>query len=116
MPYVTENMVLDLIKDLTGVTIISYDRKYIGYDGEAKPFYPENMFTLLPETPVGQTVYGTTTEEDFLEEHKFYVVNQGITITFHEEVDPISHKIYATQLVLPKFNGMNQVFVMKVGA
>lgn len=116
MPYITEAMVVNLIKDLTGVTVIAYDRKYTDYKGEVKPFYPENMFTLLPDMPLGQTVYGTTTEEDMLEAHRFYVVNNGITITFHEEVDPIVHKIYATQLVLPKFQNLKNIFVLKVAA
>ncbi len=114
VPYITSAMVYSLIEALTGVKIIVYNRQYTDYAGVKRPFYPENMFTLLPDRPVGETVYGTTTEEDALEEHRFYVVNNGITITFHEEVDPISMKVYATQLVLPKYDGMLNVCTMKV--
>lgn len=61
--FMTDALVVDAIKNLTGLTIVIYDKMYTDFNGVDQYFYPDDKVTLLPEGKLGNTWFGTTPEE-----------------------------------------------------
>lgn len=83
----------------------------------SKAFYPDDMVTLLPDGTIGSTWYGTTPEEaDLMGDSgaQVSIVNTGVAITSIVTKHPVNTEIYASEIVLPSFERMDDVFVMKV--
>lgn len=117
-PFMTDRLIKALIMENLGLDIIIYNKKYKGSDGTAKQFYPDDMITLLPDGAVGRTCYGTTPEEADLmmanSNADVSLVNEGIAITRIVNSHPVTTEFIASEIVLPSFERMDEVFVMKV--
>lgn len=112
-----ENALRAYIADQTGVTIEVYEKKYIGVDGVATRFIPEDLFILIPEGNLGETVFGTTPEEaDLMGSGKANVsiVDTGVAITTTEEVDPVSVTTKVSQICMPSFEAADQIIIADV--
>ncbi len=101
-----------------GVTFTIYDKMYKNENGEDKQFYPDNYVTFLPTGTLGNTWYGTTPEEaDLLGGNKdadVSIVNTGIAILTKKESLPVNLITSVSEIVLPSFERMGDVFVLKV--
>lgn len=114
---VTDNAIKSLVMGMLGLNIIIYEKKYKDEDKNVRSFMPDDIITVLPEGTLGTVCYGTTPEEaDLMSETDVDVsiVNTGVAITSFTERHPVEHYIYASEIVLPTFERMNEVFVMKV--
>lgn len=113
---VTTNLVKQYLYDEFGITAIVYSKKFSDA-GTTKSFYPDDMVTLLPTSPLGNTYYGTTPEESDLlanPEADVAVVNTGVAVTVITPAKiPLKTETYASEIVLPSFEGMNKVYVIK---
>lgn len=112
-----ENALRAYIADQTGVTIEVYEKKYIGVDGVATRFIPEDLFILIPEGNLGETVFGTTPEEaDLMGSGKANVsiVDTGVAVTTTEEVDPVSVTTKVSQICMPSFEAADQIIIADV--
>ena len=93
-----------------GITFVVYD----------KQFYPDNYVTFLPVGTLGNTWYGTTPEEaDLMSGNKdadVSIVNTGIAILNKKESLPVNIITSVSEIVLPSFERMGDVFVLKVKA
>lgn len=87
-------------------------------DGSDKQFYPDDYVTFLPSGTLGSTWYGTTPEEaDLMAGNKdadVSIVNTGIAILNKKESLPVNIITSVSQIVLPSFERMGDVFVLKV--
>jgi len=101
----------------TGLTFIVYDKMYKNEQGVDVKFYPDGVVTLLPDYALGNTWYGTTPEEfDLMSgtEASVSVVDTGIAITTLKEAHPVNVKTVVSEIVLPSFERMADIYIIKV--
>ena len=110
----TEDMVKNYIQEQTGVTIEVYEKKYKALDGTVKRFLPEDLFILIPEGNLGETVFGTTPEEaDLISSNQANVsiVDTGVAVTTYEDVDPVTVHTKVSEVVLPSFDMADYIMI-----
>ena len=100
--------------------IIVYDKQYKDEAGVTHKFVPDGYVSLLPEGQLGNTWRGTTPEEADLMDKKsnavVSVVENGIAITQEVTAHPVNVNTYASEIVLPSFERMDEVALLKVTA
>lgn len=114
---VTPAVVKALFVAVLGINIIVYKKKYRDEEGNTKAFYPDGVVTLLPDGQLGNTVYGTTPEEAdalYAGRHDVAIVNTGVALSRVISDHPVEYQIYASEIVLPSFTRMDDIYVMKV--
>ena len=87
--------------------------------GTSHKFVPDGYVSFIPEGALGKTAYGTTPEEADLAgsgKADVAIVNTGVAITVETTVHPVNVNTYASEIVLPSFERMDEVAVMKVTA
>lgn len=101
----------------TGLKIIVYDKMFKNEQGQDVKFYPDGQCTLLPEYALGNTWYGTTPEEfDLLSgtsEASVSIVNTGVAVTTLKEAHPVNVKTIVSEIVLPSFERMSDIYIIK---
>ena len=116
--YIADNDVKAVIKDVTGIDIIVYDKQYKNESGVAAKYVPDDYVALVPEGELGYTWFGTTPEEaDLLgkaSDAQVAIVNTGIAITQIIDPHPVNVNTFASEIVLPSFERMNECGSLKV--
>lgn len=115
--YLTDSQVAAVVKDTVGLDIAVYDKQYRDESGETHSFVPDGYVCLVPGGSLGNTWYGTTPEEADLMgsgEAEVSIVNTGVAITRIVDPHPVNVNIFASEIVLPSFERMDEVAVMKV--
>lgn len=105
------------IEQETGLTIITYDKMFKNEQGQDVKFYPDGYVTLLPSYVLGNTWYGTTPEEfDLMSgtDASVSVVNTGIAITTIKEAHPVNVQTIVSEIVLPSFERISDIYIIKV--
>ena len=114
----TENDVRRYIQEKLKITFVTYNKMYKDESNTDRQFYPDNFVTFLPNGTLGSTWYGTTPEEaDLMAGNKdadVTLVNTGIAILNKKESLPVNIITSVSQIVLPSFERMGDVFVLKV--
>lgn len=114
----SENDVRRYLVEKLGITFVTYDKMYKNEAGEDKQFYPDEYVTFMPAGTLGSTWYGTTPEEaDLMAGNKdvdVSIVNTGVAILNKKESLPVNIITSVSQIVLPSFERMGDVFVLKV--
>lgn len=116
---VTDKLVKEYISEETELTVVVNNKSFIDESGTAKRFYPDDMVTLLPAQPLGSTVYGTSPEEaDLMADDKadVAIVNTGVAIATIKQEHPVNIRVLASEIVLPSFEGMDNVYVINTNA
>lgn len=105
------------VEDMTGLTIVLYDKMYKDEEGNDVKYYPDGYATILPEGGLGNTWYGTTPEEFDLmggnTNADVSIVNTGIAVTSIKEPHPVNVQTIVSEIVLPSFEGMDSIYVIK---
>ena len=116
--YLTDAQIIQLLKDAAGLTgVILYDKQYKDEDGETHKFVPDDYVAVLPAGTLGNTWRGTTPEEADLMGSgvaDVTVVNNGIAITQILDPHPVNINTFASEIVLPSYERMNEVALIKV--
>lgn len=116
--YISEADVRRLFADMNGVEIYVYDKQYKNESGTSAAFVPDNYVAFLPDGAIGSTWYGTTPEEADLRggnsNAKVAIVNVGIAVTQIIDEHPVNINTFASEIVLPSYERMNEVALMKV--
>ena len=117
--YLTDAEIIEILKatsDLDG--IILYDKQYRDENKVAHKYVPDGYVTLLPAGAIGNTWYGTTPEEADLmgkgTDADVALVETGIAITQIPTLHPVNLNTLASEIVLPSYERMDDVAVMKV--
>lgn len=116
---ITDKLVKEYISEETELTVVVNNKSFIDESGTAKRFYPDDMVTLLPAQPLGSTVYGTSPEEaDLMADGKadVAIVNTGVAIATIKQEHPVNVRVLASEIVLPSFEGMDNVYVINTNA
>lgn len=102
----------------TVLTIMTYDKMFKNEEQVDTKFYPDNYVTLLPGYSLGNTWYGTTPEEFDLmtgnTDASVSIVNTGVAVTTYKEPHPVNVVTVVSEIVLPSFERMSDVYVIKV--
>lgn len=122
--YVDDSTVEDVLKRKMKLEWIRYDKAYKDYSGSQKKFYPDDYITILGSGQLGNTWRGTTPEElttigSFMDIPQapvdITVLESGIAIAVQTEYKPsFTVTTTASQIVLPSFEGMDTIYVIKV--
>lgn len=115
--YLTDDEVKAVVNGTSRIQIAVYDKQYKDETGTAKSFVPDGYVALIPDGSLGSTWYGTTPEEADLiggNVAEVSIVNTGVAITREVTVNPVNVNTFASEIVLPSFERMDEVYVLKV--
>lgn len=116
--FMTAAKAREVVEQTLGVTLLTYDKAFLDYDGTMQKFYPDGYITIIGDGTLGTTYYGTTAEERTLLGHptaQVSIVDPGIAVSIVTEPGPpIVTKTSISQIVLPSFEGMDSIYVIKV--
>lgn len=122
--FVDDAAVEDVVKRKLRLEWIPYDKMYEDYEGNQEQFYPDDYVTILGSGQLGNTWRGTTPEElttigNFMNIPKapvdISVLANGVAVAIQNEYKPsFTVTTTASQIVLPSFEGMDTIFVIKV--
>lgn len=119
--FITDSIVKSVVKDATGLNIIIDDDQYTDYSGQSQKFYPDNYVSIIGNQLLGNTYRGSTPEETTKYLNipdapvDISVMENGIAIAIQTVYKPsFAVTTTASQIVLPSYEGMDGVYVMKV--
>lgn len=108
----------EIIRRKLKVELMPYDKMFKDYDGSEQKFYPDNYVTIIGSGQLGSTWYGTTPEERTLlgdPKVDVSVLDRGVAIAVKTDYGPPAQvSTTASQIVLPSFEGMDSIYVIKV--
>lgn len=115
--YLTENEVKAVVEATSGLRIAVYDKQYRDESKAPHKFVPDGYVCLIPDGSLGGTWYGTTPEEADLQgasSAEVSIVNTGVAITRILQEHPVNINTFASEIVLPSFERMDEVAVLNV--
>ena len=114
---VTRAAARQFIENETGLTITVYDKMFKDEQGADHKYFPDGYATLLPSYALGNTWFGTTPEEFDLMSGtagaSVSIVNTGVAITTIKEPHPVNVQTIVSEIVLPSFERMDDIYVIK---
>ncbi|MFJ7971314.1 major capsid protein [Psychrobacillus sp. NPDC096389] len=114
----TDALLKQYLQTKFGLSVAIYNKKYRDESGALQNFFPDDYFTLIPEGNLGNTFYGTTPEEsDLLTGQSVAdvsIVNTGVAITTIKEPHPVNVETIVSEIVLPSFETIDNIFAAKV--
>jgi len=118
---VTDAMLQQYLQNKVGLTVAIYNKKYATAPGGAGTlFFPDEVFTLIPDGDLGNTYFGTTPEESDLmsgnTDANVQIVNTGVAITTIREPHPVNVETIVSAIILPSFPRIDEIFVATVHA
>lgn len=118
--FMTDAIAKSVVEELTGVRPIVYNAVYAGDDKTPKSFMPDKVVTLIPEGLLGDMVYAMTSEEYELKgdgSKNVAIIDGGIAVsTVETSAMPPRVATYASEIVLPSYERMDEVYELKVDA
>lgn len=116
--YIDDDAVAEVFRRKTGITPLIYDKQYIGYDGNPDSFYPDDYVTVIGAETCGQTFFGVTPEERTLigdPKADVAILDRGVAVAVQTTYGPpVATATTVSQVVLPSYEMMDAVYVMKV--
>ena len=116
--YLTDADVKGILASTEQVQVVVYDKQYKDESDVAHKFVPDGYVAFMPNGPVGNTWYGTTPEEADLRggasKAQVAIVNTGVAITQILDEHPVNLNTFASEIVLPSYERMNEVALLKV--
>ena len=119
--YLTDDQIIDILKKTVKLTPVIYDKQYKDENGTVHNYVPTGYVALTPDGELGKTVYGVTPEEADLygnpaAKSKVAIVNTGVAITQTVDEHPVNTNTFASEIVLPSYERMDEVALLKVTA
>lgn len=114
----TDSLLDAYLQNKLGLTIIRYNKKYKSEAGVVTQFFPDDIFTLIPDGNLGNTYFGTTPEESDLmsgaTQAEVSIVDTGVAVTTEKRTDPVNVFTKVSAIVLPSFENIDSVFIATV--
>lgn len=109
----------DVVKYLVGkgITVEVYDKLFVDDEGNTQYFIPTGVISAQSDgVALGSVMYGTTPEERSGSETdgSLSIVNKGVAIYTYSTNHPINNHCVVSEIVLPSYEGMDGVCVIKV--
>ena len=103
-----------------GIQILVYNNVYLNAAGTTSTFIPDGIVTAISAgaNQLGTVFYGTTPEERSgdLSIGNLSIVETGVALYTYTTPHPVNTHCVCSEIVLPSYEGMNSVVVMKVDA
>jgi len=116
--YLTDPEIIQILKDTVDLDgIVLYDKQFRNESKVASKFVPDGYVALIPSGALGETCYGTTPEEaDLMGKPvaSVQIVETGIAITQIVDPHPVNLNTFASEIVLPSYERMDDVALLKV--
>jgi len=116
--YLTDAEIIQILKDTNDLDgIVLYDKQFRNENKVAAKFVPDGYVALIPAGSLGETCYGTTPEEaDLMGKGiaQVQIVETGIAVTQIVDPHPVNLNTFASEIVLPSYERMDEVAVLKV--
>lgn len=118
--FVTQSDVKAYFENEFDLVIGVYDDEFLESATAApQKYFPDNVFTLIPNGVLGEFVYGTTPEESDLlngigTEAEVEVVNAGVAITTIKQAHPVNIQTYVSMIGMPSFPQAGKIFIATV--
>lgn len=115
--YMTDNETRSAISNTSQISISTYDNKFRDEDKVTRSFVPDGYVCMIPTGALGSTWYGTTPEEaDLMSSNTadVSIVNTGVALSRIIEEHPVNINTFASEIVMPSFERMDDVVVIKV--
>ena len=116
--YLTDTEIIAILKDTVDLDgIVLYDKQFRNESKVAAKFVPDGYVALVPTGAIGQTCYGTTPEEaDLMGKNaaQVQIVETGIAVTQIVDPHPVNLNTFASEIVLPSYERMDDVALLKV--
>ena len=115
----TDRMLQQYLSTKLGISVAVYNKKYqLEVGGPANLFFPDDVFTLIPEGTLGNTYYGTTPEESDLmagnTDAQVRIVNTGVAVMTYKEPHPVNVVTVVSAIMLPSFETIDSIYIAKV--
>lgn len=115
----TDSLLKQYFSAKLGLQVSIYNKKFSEkLGGPAFNYFPDDVFTLIPDGNLGKTYYGTTPEEaDSTALEKVadvQIVNTGVAVTTIMEAHPVNKQVIVSEIVLPSFEAIDSVFIATV--
>lgn len=115
---VTDKILRSYLLDKLDLSVSVYTKKFRTSVDADEQYFPDNVFTLIPDGNLGNTYYGTTPEESDLitgnNAASVRIVNTGIAVTTYQEVHPVNTNTVVSEIVLPSFEQGDKIFIATV--
>lgn len=116
---ITDSMLQQYLSTKLGLTVAVYNKKYqLSLGGASNQFFPDEVFTLIPDGVLGKTYFGTTPEESDLlsggTDANVEIVNTGVAITTIKEPHPVNVQTIVSAIMLPSFEAIDNIFIATV--
>lgn len=117
---VNDNLLKKYLLEELDLTVAVYNKKYATTvkNQSAQMFFPDDVFTLIPEGTLGNTWYGTTPEEADLmtgqQNATVQIVDTGIAITTKKEVHPVNVETIVSGIILSSFERIDDIYILTV--
>lgn len=116
--YLRETDVKSYLLDNYGITVLVYNKLYVDETGATKTFIPDGVVTAIggAARQLGTVWYGTTPEERSGDQSigNLSIVNTGVAVYTYTTPHPINTHCVVSEIVLPSYENMDSVVVMKV--
>lgn len=111
----TDAQVVDYLYNATGIRFSVYAKMYKDSNKTSQYYYPQDkQCTFISDVQLGSTWYGTTPEEADLMSGvagvDVSVVDTGVAILVKKESLPVNIITSVSEIVLPSFEGMSEVY------
>ena len=113
----SDAVIKNIIATIAEVNVVVYEKMFTDDAGNDVYFYPDGVATLVPDTALGNTWFGTTPEERSSlakQNADFALVDDAISVMVTETTDPVNTKTTVSEIVLPSFENMDKIVVMNV--
>lgn len=102
----------------TGLNFITYDKQFQDERQNQRKFIKDGYIILVPDGSVGTTWWAQTPEQYFLNANlsasSTYTTSEGASVTTYQDPHPVAQKWIVSAVVMPSFEGMQNVYVLKV--
>lgn len=111
----TDAMLAQYLLAKLNLTVVVYTKKYTSEAAATVSFFPDEVFTLIPEGNLGNTYFGTTPEEADLmsgsTDAQVSVVNTGVAVTTIKIPHPVNVENIVSAILMPSFENIDKIFI-----
>lgn len=101
---VSENEVMKFVENRSGVTIVVIDETYIDKDGVDTQMWPDEVVSLFPLGPMGETIFATTIEEQTMNMEgapSTAIIDTGVAVITELNSNPFNYTVTTTMATAP---------------